>query len=206
MRLDQAWWARQHLKIALHPTPPSTGLPRLNPPAEHRRIIEADPRLAEIVNDPAPERLHDLIRLAVEQLMPTPPPSDDPFAEAWELIVTRRRGDPATAAQHRLRSYREELTPPPEALTPPARSPYLLTQPDDRRQSLEALWESLMEKARIAVVLEEALEPGLAQAALRTTAAVWNAGLADHDGSFDFRHVLHLLAVHIGLGEDPYEK
>ncbi|NJP96658.1 hypothetical protein HCN51_45750 [Nonomuraea sp. FMUSA5-5] len=205
VRLDRAWWARRHLKIALHPGPASAVLPRLNPPLEHRRIIDADPRLAEIVNDPTPERLHDLIQLAVEQLMPTPPPSDGPFFQAWELIVTRRRGERATAAQQRLRSYREELTPPPEALTPPAQSPYL-AQPDDRRQSLEALWEGLMEKARLAVVLEEALEPDLAQAAVRTTAAVWNAGLADHDGSFDFRHVLHLLAIYMGLGEDPYEK
>ncbi|MEV4223007.1 DUF6461 domain-containing protein [Nonomuraea sp. NPDC049725] len=204
VRLDEAWWAQRHLKIALHPDPPSTGLPPLRPPAEHRRIIEADHRLAEIVNEPTPERLHDIIRLAVEQLLPAPP-SEGPFAEAWELIVTRRRGDRATAVQRRLRSYREELTPPPQALTPPARSPYL-TQGDDRRQSVEALWEGLMEKALIAVVLEEALEPDLAQAAVRTTAAVWNAGLADQDGSFDARHVLHLLAVHIGLGEDPYEE
>ncbi|MFC4115689.1 hypothetical protein [Nonomuraea zeae] len=28
VRLDRAWWARRHLKIALHPNPPTTGLPR----------------------------------------------------------------------------------------------------------------------------------------------------------------------------------
>ncbi|MEU6798699.1 DUF6461 domain-containing protein [Nonomuraea wenchangensis] len=110
IHIDRAWLARPHRLVI-----PSTAAeadverPALFLDKQMRELAAADPRIAALAADPGPDKLPEIIRMAVDLALRTTGLDGELVDETLELLATGERGDRGAAVRDRLRNLYEIL-------------------------------------------------------------------------------------------------
>ncbi|MFC6526321.1 DUF6461 domain-containing protein [Nonomuraea rubra] len=106
IHIDRAWLARPHRLVI-----PSAAAERpvLFLDKQMRELAAADPRIAALAADPGPDKLPEIIRMAVDLALRTTDLNGELVDEVLELLATGERGDRGAVAGERLRSLHETL-------------------------------------------------------------------------------------------------
>ncbi|TMR22652.1 hypothetical protein ETD86_11005 [Nonomuraea turkmeniaca] len=106
IRVGRAWLARRHRLVI---PSDSTSTPALFLDRRMRELAAADPRIAALAAAPGPDKLPEIVRLAVDLALRTTGLDGHIVEEVLDLLATGERGARAAAARERLRSLHAAL-------------------------------------------------------------------------------------------------
>ncbi|MFI6390591.1 DUF6461 domain-containing protein [Nonomuraea sp. NPDC050540] len=211
VRLDQAWLAREHLCVPLGSAPP-----QVRPPSGFRvrdwlrPTLEGDPRLRAIAADPAPERQHEIIQLAIELARQAWPMSGDLERQALQAIADRVRDDRSAGTRARIdaaaadiRARIDATAAEIERQVSEERGPVQVPVVPDidlmMRLSADPDMERLHRELRPLEILAQALDPDLNAAATQTSGLLTGKWIPPE--ASPVQAVLQQLAWYVATGE-----
>ncbi|MFI6904849.1 DUF6461 domain-containing protein [Nonomuraea sp. NPDC050394] len=211
VRLDRDWLAREHLCVPL-----GSARPQVRPPSAFRvrdwlrPTLEGDPRLLAIAADPAPERQHEIIQIAIELARHTWPMSGDVERQALRAIADRVRDDHSAsirtqldAAAADIRARIDTTAAQIERQVNEERGPVQVPVVPDidlmMRLSADPELDRLHRELRPLEILAQALDPDLNAAATRTSGLLTGKGIPPEVSPV--QAVLQQLAWYVATGE-----
>ncbi|MFG3441972.1 DUF6461 domain-containing protein [Nonomuraea sp. NPDC047897] len=193
IRIDRAWLARRH-RLVLPSA--STSRPALFLDKQMRQLAAADPRIAALAADPGPDKLPEIIRMAVDLALRTTGLDGETVDEALALLATGERGAAAAAARERLRTLHTTLRQEAQAAYERSAATGFAVPGHDTEVGRLMLRQEAVE------TLRHALDPDPEQAASHALDRAAATHLSQENGDFLRHRTLTAIQHYIVHGEN----
>ncbi|GGP13491.1 DUF6461 domain-containing protein [Nonomuraea glycinis] len=195
IRVDRAWLARPH-RLVIPSAPVEVERPTLFLDMQMRDLAAADPRIAALAAAPGPDKLPEIIRMAVDLALRTTGLEGDLVNEVLELLATGERGDRGAEARERLRSLHVTLRQEAQAAYERAGATGYPVPGHDTEIGRLMLRQEAVE------TLRHALDPDLEGAASNALSRAASTRLSQKNGDYLRHRTLTAIQYYIVHGEN----
>jgi len=195
IRVDRAWLARPH-RLVVPSASAEAERPALFLDKQMRELAAADPRIAALAADPGPDKLPEIIRMAVDLALRTTGLDGELVDEVLELLATDERGARGAAARERLRSLHATLRQEAQTAYERAGATGFAVPGHDTEVGRLMLRQEAVE------TLRHALDPDLAKAASNALGRAAATRLSHENGDYLRHRTLTAIQYYIVHGEN----
>ncbi|MDP4511632.1 hypothetical protein [Nonomuraea turcica] len=173
----------------------STSPPALFLDKQMRELAAADPRIAALAAAPGPDKLPEIVRMAVDLALYTTGLDGDIVEEALDLLATGERGARAAAARERLRRLHATLRQEAQAAYECSGATGFAVPGHDTEVG------RLMLRQEAVKTLRHALDPDLEKAASNALSRAAATRLSHENGDYLCHRTLTAIQYYIVHGE-----